>query len=296
MMNLIDISSWQKGIDLSILFAENNLDGVIVKATEGTGYTNPEFSGWVKWLSDHDKPFGVYHYCSGADAEDEARHFYSVVKPYIGKAVPVADYEDPATAKGTVWLKKFLDAFRELSGVRCLVYCSLSVVQTQGFNAIADAGYQLWLAQYANMNPVQGFREKPWQQGSVAPFNGYVMHQYTSSGRLNGWNAGLDFDLFNGSYAAWVELARGDDITPEPAPAPAPVNPLKPANPQIVLNVLKGEYGIGTERVLKLREAGFDPDAVQKKVNQLYVTAGKVKNAIGDDMSYLNSILWIARS
>ena len=48
-MNFIDISNWQAGIDLSTLFAENNLDGVIIKATEATGYTNPQFSAWAQW-------------------------------------------------------------------------------------------------------------------------------------------------------------------------------------------------------------------------------------------------------
>jgi len=293
MMNLIDISSWQKGIDLSILFAENPLHGVIVKATQGTMYINPEYSAWVKWLADHDKPFGVYHYCDGADAEKEAEHFYASVKPYIGKMIPVADYEGEALPKGTAWLKRFLDRFYALSGVRAMIYCSISVVQTQNFSALTN--HPLWIAQYADMNTVNGFLDKPWQKGSVSPFNGYVMHQYTSCGRLNGYSGNLDFDQFNGSYAAWVELARGEEAKPTPAPTPTPTT-LKPADPSIVLSVLKNEYGIGQERISKLKQDGYDPDNIQKKINQLYAVGTKVKQDIGQDMSYLNSILWIARS
>ena len=184
-MNFIDIASWQKGIDLKTVFTHNNIDGVIAKATEGTGYVNPEFAPWMKWLTDNNKPFGMYHYLSGGDAEAEAMHFYNVVKPYIGRGIPVADYEGTALDKGTVWLGKFLEKFRSLSGVRCMIYCSVSVVSEQNFRALTD--YPLWIAQYADMNTVYGFLDKPWQRGSVSPFSKYWMHQYTSCGRLNGW-------------------------------------------------------------------------------------------------------------
>ena len=293
-MNLIDIASWQHGIDLATLFKTNPLDGVVVKATQGTQYVNPDFAGWVKWLSDHDKPFGFYHYCDGADAEKEAEHFYNTVKPYVGKGIPVADYEGQALLKGTAWLKRFLDRFYALSGVRAMIYCSLSVVREQPFYDLTD--HPLWIAQYADMNPVYGFVDNPWQKGSVAPFGSYVMHQYTSCGRLNGYNSDLDFDKFYGSYALWLELARGE-AQPTPAPAPAPA--LKPADPSVVLDVLKGKYGIEAStpsRSSRLREAGYDPDSVQKKINQLYGIANKVKRDIGNEMPYLNAILWIARS
>lgn len=292
-MNLIDIASWQKGIDLSILFANNPLHGVIVKATQGTSYVNPEYTGWVKWLNDNDKPFGFYHYCDGGNAEAEAEHFYRTVKPYIGKGIPVADYEGEALASGTAWLKRFLDRFYALSGVRCMIYCSISVVQEQNFNALTSL--PLWIAQYADMKTVNGFVDHPWQKGSVAPFNGYAMHQYTSCGRLNGYKGNLDFDQFNGSYAMWLEMARGEsDPTPTPAPTPTPT--LKPADPSVVLDVIKNKYGIGQDRVNALRQAGYDPASVQSKINELYLVASKVKQDIGKNMDYINAILWIARS
>ena len=295
-MNLIDIASWQHGIDLATLFKTNPLDGVVVKATQGTQYVNPDFAGWVKWLSDHDKPFGFYHYCDGGNAEAEAEHFYRTVKPYVGKGIPVADYEGDALRKGTAWLKRFLDRFRELSGVNAMIYCSLSVIHEQDFSALTD--HPLWVAQYADMNTVYGFLEHPWQKGSVTPFNSYVMHQYTSCERLNGYNSNLDFDKFYGSYALWLELARGEaDPTPAPTPAPAPApTKLKPADPSVVLDVLKNKYGTGQNRVNALRQAGYDPASVQSKINELYLVASKVKQDIGKNMDYINAILWIARS
>ncbi len=294
MMNLIDISSWQRGIDLQSLFRLNpTLDGVIVKATQGTGYVNPCYAEWVKWLADNDKPFGVYHYCTTENPEAEAEHFYKTVKPYIGKCVLCADYEDPATSKGTAWLKRFLDRFYALSGVRCMIYCSLSVVQTQQFDFLTV--YPLWMAQYADMNTVNGFLDTPWQKGSVAPFNSYAMHQYTSCGRLNGYSGNLDFNKFYGSYAAWNALCKGEDKpAPEPSPAPAPAT-LKPANPVVVGEILAGGYGTGTERAARLKAAGYDPDDVQRKVNELYGIALSCKKYINGNEAYINSITKILK-
>ena len=292
-MNIIDIASWQAGINLKALFDANPLDGVIVKATQGLTYVNTEYAAWVKWLTNNNKPFGVYHYCNGQDAAGEAAHFYEVVKPYIGRCVPAADYEGDALKSGTAWLKKFMDKFYDLSGVKCLVYCSQSVTQEQDFSAIASAGYKLWVAQYADMNAVYGFIDHPWQKGSVAPFDGYVMQQYTSCGRLNGWSGNLDFDKFFGSIEDWNALCGKGS---EPAPAPAPGPSYKPVDPSVCLAVLHGDYKTGTERQVLLRENGYDPIAVQRKINQLYIEASKAKADIGSDMPYLDCILWIMRS
>lgn len=298
-MNLIDIASWQAGIDLSALFQTNQLDGVIVKATEGTGYVNPEYASWVKWLTEHDKPMGVYHFLTGENAEAEAIHFYNTVKPVIGKAIPIADYEANALSKGTAWLGQFLNKFRELSGVKCMIYCSLSVIHEQNFSALTE--HPLWVAQYADMNPVYGFVENPWQKGSVAPFPKYWMHQYTSNGRLMCWGGSLDLDKFYGTAEEWNALASKNATptptpTPAPTPSPKPTPLLKPADPSIVLRTLKNEFGVGTERIMNLRELGYDPDDVQRTINRLYVEAAKAKTAIGNDMNYLNSILWIMKS
>ena len=285
-MNIIDISSWQKGIDLTALFEKNPLDGVVVKASEGTGYVNPEMKGWADWLVNAGKPLGLYHFCTGADAGAEAAHFVKAVKPYLGKAVLFADYEADALQRGTGWLKDFMDSVLELTGIRPLLYCSLGVVQGQDFTAIAAAGYKLWMAQYASNGVVIGFLDDPWQEGSVSPFPAYVMHQYTGNGRLAGYSGALDLDLYPGSYSSWLALAKGED---------APPSALKPADPEIVAEVLAGRYGIGDERVRRLREAGYDPAKVQDMINTLYGTALSCRKYLLPYDEYINSIIKIVR-
>lgn len=294
-MNFIDIASWQHGINLPAVFASNPLDGVIIKATQGTGYVNPDYAGWARWLSDNNKPFGIYHYLDLYGAEAEARHFVDAVKPYIGKATLTADYEGNTIRKGAVYLKAFLDEVYRLTGVKPFVYVSQSYIATGGFGEIANAGYPLWIAQYADKAIVNGFLDKPWQKGSASPFLKYWMHQYTDNGRLIGYSGELDFDKFYGTVEDWNALAGGG-ATPTPTPTPTPVPALKPANPSIVLAVLKNEYGIGQERISRLRADGYDPTDVQNTINRLYGEAINVKKDIGNDISYLNSLLWIVRS
>lgn len=300
-MNFIDIASHQSGMDLSGLFRQNpTLDGVIVKISEGTYYTNPNAKAWLDWLTASGKPAGTYHYLSKNGAEAEAQFYVNHVKPWLGKVALAIDYEEETLAMGTRYLKACLDEVYRLTGVKPMVYCSqINALEAQDFSAIAAAGYPLWVAQYADHNPVRAFIDKPWHTGTSAPFPKYTMRQYTSDGYLNGWGKNLDFDKFYGTVADWNALAS-KNATPTPTPAPTPTpSPqptplLKPADPSIVLRTLKNEFGIGTERIMRLRdEEGYDPDSVQRTINRLYVEAGRAKAAIGDDMSYLNSILWI---
>ena len=266
-MNFIDISGWQAGLSLENVFEKNaNLHGVIVKATEGNYYVNPHCDGWVREARGMGKPWGFYHYLSGGGAREEADYFYRNASLYFKVGVPAADYEGDALRKGTGYLKEFLDRIYELSGVRPLVYCSLSVVQGQDFSAIARDGYKLWVAQYANMK-YTGIQENPWQSGSVAPFNGYVMHQYSSCGRLSGWSGSLDLDKFWGERSDWDALVNGGS---QPAK--------KHVNPEIVSEVLDGKYGINEERRKKLEADGYDYDEVQAKINELYVLAGNIRH------------------
>lgn len=287
-MNVIDISNWQNGIDLATLFKENPLDGVIIKATEATGYVNPMFKTWAEWLTNNGKLWGTYHFLSGGDAVAEAEHFYATVKRYIGKCIPCADYEADALKRGAAWLKEFLDEFQRLSGIKCLVYCSQSVTQSQNFAEIANAGYRLWMAQYADYSPVYGFVDNPWHKGSVAPFNGWQMHQYTSCGVLKGWKSYLDFDKFYGTADDWKALCESKEHAPA---APTPQTELKPADPTVVSQVLMNRYGTGEDRVKNLKTDGYDPESVQKKINELYAVAEKCKPIVGGNKAYLNSIV-----
>lgn len=281
-MNFIDIASHQDGMDLAVMFRQNkDLDGVIVKVSEGTGYVNPCAKRWLDWLTAREKPTGTYHYLNLAGAEAEARHYVESVKPWLGKVALAIDYEEQGVlAKGPSYLKACLDEVYRLTGIKPMVYCSQSVIAQKGFDTIAAAGYPLWVAQYADYKTVNGFLDKPWYNGTPAPFNGYTMRQYTSCGRLPGWLKALDLDLYYGTAEDWAKLTkRSGTATKKKGPDPA-----------VIADVLNGKYGTGLDRAANLKAAGYDAEAVQRLVNELYAVALSCRKKCSGNEEYLSSI------
>lgn len=227
---------------------------------------------WVQTLIRLGKPWGFYHFMNddnkNSGAKEEAEFFVRHCRNYFGKGIPVADYEGPAKKFGTRYLQEFLDTVFVMTGVKPMVYCSLSVLKEQDFSKIARAGYPLWIAQYANTKTT-GIQETPWQQGPVLPFEKYRMHQYSDCGRLNGYNALLDLNKFYGTIEDWDELARVSSASIIPVVD-------KKVGPEIVQDVLTGKYSDGVERVMRLREAGYDPKEVQHVINDLYNYGGEL--------------------
>ena len=222
-MNGIDISSWQKGINLNVV----PCDFVIVKATGGTGYVNPDYARAMNQAMSAGKKVGVYHYarekgCKGS-AVAEADFFVKTVQNYIGKAILVLDWEEELTL-GVSWAKEFLDRVYQKTGVKAFLYTSASVTRQYNWASVAQAGYPLWMAQYPNNKPQNGYRDKPWTDGKgYGAFKTLAIHQYSSSGRLPGYNGNLDVNKAYMDAAAWDKYAGATEQ--KPAPAPTPVQP-----------------------------------------------------------------------
>lgn len=222
-LNFIDISSHQAKIDLDSVFAQNPIDGVIVKSTEGTSYVNPYCDKHVQWCIRNGKPWGFYHFLNGSEPITEAKYFVQHTLNYFRDGIPCADYEAGIVQRfGTVYLRKWLETVYAETGIKPMVYCSLSTIQADvnGFKPIAEAGYPLWLAQWAGN--YTNFVPHPWQSGSYKPFTKITAHQYTDKGQLNGYGGNLDLDIFYGDEDDWYALAGKDDEKPKPAPAPIP--------------------------------------------------------------------------
>ena len=227
-LNVIDISSHQAGLNLDTVYKKTpDLDCVIVKGTQGTTYVNPYCDAWVQWLIKNNKPWGFYHYLSGqcTYGSVEAQFFVQHCANYFGHGIPICDLEGNAANRGPEYAKQFLDEVYKLTGVKPMIYMSLSVIQSYKakFDQIVSDGYKLWLAQYASATAtIYGFKKTPWQSGSVAPWPSITMHQYTDHGRLNGYSENLDFSIFYGSVNDWNEMTKSNKSDPEPEPQPEP--------------------------------------------------------------------------
>lgn len=81
----IDISSWQKGLDLAQV-ARAGFRGVIAKATQGAGYINPEYRAQKTGTERAGMKFMAYHYVEAGAAGPQVDNF---VRAEPDRKVPV---------------------------------------------------------------------------------------------------------------------------------------------------------------------------------------------------------------
>lgn len=208
-LNGIDISSWQAGIKV----ANVDADFVIVKATEGTTYKNPYFKQWASETILSGKLLGAYHFVRTGNAVKQADYFVKTVGTYVGKCVLVLDwenrYDDAATKQGVAWAKKFLDRVYAKTGVRPLIYMSKNPTRESNWKSVAK-NYKLWVAQYKNYAKT-GYQANPWTDSySYGAWKAPTIFQYTSTGRISGYGADLDLDIFYGTANDWKALAKSN--------------------------------------------------------------------------------------
>ena len=218
-MDGIDVSSWQTGIDISKV----DCDFVVTKATEGTGYVNPDCDRVYQQAKSLGKELGVYHYASGGDAVAEANYFVDNIVGYIGEAILVLDFEGRAANLGPAWAKTFLDTVYTRTGVKPLIYMSASVVSRYDWSSVRAGDYGLWIAGYSRGNAIfYGYNTEIAMNYNAGAWSDCVaMYQYTSHGRLSGYSGNLDMNVFYGDESTWNAYAGGGNAVTTPS---EPVN------------------------------------------------------------------------
>lgn len=304
-MNGIDISAWQG--DENIDLAKVPFDFCIIKATEGTDYKNRYLTAHCNKVLSRKKLLGVYHYANGGDPQKEADSFLAYCKKYIGKAVLVLDWEAKNNhlfgVKDLEWCLQWCSYVQKKTGIKPLIY-----IQKSAMDAMKKAGYGLWVAQYPDYVET-GYQEHPWNEGaynclirqytSVGKLSGY-------SGSLDLNKAYISAASWNKLATKAVKIAtikpakksvntiarevlagkwdNGTDRKSRLAKAgydyskvQAAVNKLVKASQitqdkiinAVAHEVIAGRWGNGQERIDRLKAAGYDPDKIQKRVNEL---------------------------
>lgn len=207
------------GSDDSII-RDPHAQGVIVKATQGTGYVNPKCNHQWDLAGQLGKKRALYHYAGGGNPISEAQFFISNIKNYVGQGLLILDWESYQNASwgNTNWARQFVNEVHRLTGVWPLLYVQESAIW-QVANCANDCG--LWVAKYASMN---------WNSWTVPNMN-------VSSGAfkfITGWQytgGDMDRSIFYLDAAGWDKLANPAGATtpkieaPKPNPTPTPVNP-----------------------------------------------------------------------
>lgn len=286
----IDISNHQRGLDLSKI----DCDFVIIKATEGKSHVDQYCDGFFQQALSLGKKLGVYHFANNSDntAKQEADWFINNTRGYIGKAIPVLDWEDDVT-DNVLWALEWLQRVEQAYGCKPLIYMSESVVNRYDWSPVANANYGIWVAKYRDNLPDYNYdMSKAGNMPSIKYWSTMALWQWTSTGRLNGWNGNLDCDVFYGDAAAWDKYVGSGSSSNTPSNPTTPQQPQRLSNEEMAKKVIAGEYGDYPERKTRLEAEGYNYEAIQKIVNQAYASSSSYQTYIvksGDTLSGIGS-------
>ena len=216
-----DVSGYQPNI--SWPYAKNN--GVTfgwAKATESTGYVNPEYAEQIASAKAVGVFMGSYHFSrpsqnpniTGADsAESEAQFFWSVASNYIKPGgfymMPMLDWEDAnmtnqlSAATCSAWVNQWCTSVSNyafaagVTGVKPVVYTGIwysKPSSTYSGLTTAVTNWTPWIASYPTTpNPQTG---GPTPGTGTFPWPNWTFWQYADTN----WTGG-DSDVFNGTAA-----------------------------------------------------------------------------------------------
>lgn len=237
-LKFVDISNWQKGLDVPTVVCNGGLSAVVCKATEGLNYVDPTCDGFVQSCLSNGIPFGYYHFGNNNDAAAEAEYFRNNTKNYEGHGVPILDWESNQSVE---WVNKWVRRYHELTGIWPWVYGN-----AWRFNqGTVETNCARWVAGY----PSNSITDPNYGLNNSNPYtvNGITAAwQFTSHGRINGYNANLDCNVFYGDVTAWNKYAGG--ASQIAATVPVPNNTPLGSLTDLAVAVMRGQYGNGATR------------------------------------------------
>jgi len=217
----IDVSYWDSGIDWPKVRATGQRF-MFTKATEGDFYADPTFAANWSGAKSAGLLRGAYHFFrANVDPKKQAKKFIDYVNKTKdnGELPPVLDLEthdgqakDKIISRAKTWLDEVEKAF----GKKPIIYSGQYFLQ----DYFSEAGggppkwaknYPLWLAQYPNtyVDGQKPFLPRGWF--------GWNFWQYSEKGKINGINASVDLNVFNGTLEELYKFS-GAQLATDPTP------------------------------------------------------------------------------
>ena len=195
----IDVSHHQGKIDWNRVAESSALNGypvwfVIMKATEGSTFTDPEYLDNIRDAREAGFVCGVYHFYDPSVSPDkQAEHYINTVKLQKGDLAPVVDVERSGRSSGDLQreLSVFLGLLESHYGVKPIIYASAKF-RRRHLNSTAFDRYPFWVAHYYVVRPETA---KPW-----------IIWQFTDHASVEGINGHTDFNVFKGTEADFNAL------------------------------------------------------------------------------------------
>lgn len=201
MLNFIDISSYQA--DLNLVAVSSSIQGVIVKATEGTSYVNPYCDRHYQQAKSANLLRGFYHFAGSGDPLAETAFFYRNVLGYLHDGIPVLDWEGNQTVD---WVNQFIRQFHNLTGIWPWIYANPWRFNQEG----VEPNCARWVASYPEVAHPTFAQAASWKCPTA---NGNVVAwQFCSDGRISGYNSNLDCSVYYGDRESWLRYADSNSL------------------------------------------------------------------------------------
>lgn len=187
----IDISNNNGDVNLNLV-KSTGVQAVYMKATEGVSYKDTFLNINTEKAKNSGLMYGYYHFMSEkTDPTQQAVDFNNAIKNTGYNLIPVLDIETNnyrrSATEVTNRALSFLNKFKELTGVDCIIYTYTSFA-----NSYLDkrlSGYKCWIADYNKSQTVRA--NNVWST--------FVGHQYSCSGRISGVSGNVDLNNFEES-------------------------------------------------------------------------------------------------
>src|SRR5580704_7500857 len=187
----IDVSKYQDFIDWEMVkgmrVGDVQMSFAFIKATEGLGNEDAFFKRNWKKSRDAGLARGAYHFfLATKSGKAQAENFINSVQLEPGDLPPVLDIEQTygmAPEKLRERAKEWLQTVQDFYHVQPIIYTNVDFYK-QYLRDDFDA-YPLWVAHYLQ-------KERP------SIYRAWAFWQHSEGGRVNGIQAKVDFDVFNG--------------------------------------------------------------------------------------------------
>lgn len=195
----IDVSRYQGNINWGLVKAmksrELKIGFSFIKATEGERLVDARFSRNWRKCKEAGIPRGAYHFFrANLDAAAQARSFIKTVNMLPGDLPPVLDIETLNNTSTEVMQDKialWLHLVEQHYKVKPIIYTNAAFYNRHLHPRFGD--YPVWVAHYKEKNKPRIKR-------------GWIFWQHSESGRVNGINHFVDFNVFNGDSAEFRKL------------------------------------------------------------------------------------------
>ncbi len=176
-----DVTSFQE-------IKQNGIVGVIHKATEGTGWSDPTYAERKQQALAAGLWWGAYHFGVNEDGAAQANYFLSIVNPGPQDLLALDFEENPSSQMTIAQAEQFVTEIYNKTGRYPGFYSDALAGNMLGGNQDSIlANCWFWRAEYGGAAP------------SVPPtWPGWTMWQYTESGSVPGSGGSVDRDTFNG--------------------------------------------------------------------------------------------------